>query len=242
MHLRRLLVLTLLPACVLKPSDGGDGDAGGGDASGGTLGAEDTGGGTDASTTGSDEPTGGSVPPNMTVPTGDGTTDDSPTSEDPPEPDRVALCEALCERAIECEADGWPPLAECVADCVDDTHAAVCADKLVEAWACLAGLTCEALLATFDGEPGECAGLFADFAEGCAQAGCDFAGGGDFETFCTVQQTCGEVTREYSCMQETCQCLENGEPGASCPAEGLCLMEDVEAQILAAEACCGWDL
>ena len=72
----------------------------------------------------------------------------------------------------------------------------------------------------------------------CNFSGCGGEVGGASES-CELQQECDDSLQRYVCEDATCTCIEDGVPGAQCPADQFCESSDEERRA-AITACCGW--
>lgn len=154
-------------------------------------------------------------------------------------------CQAFCATALEClKPNPYPDLASCMWLCVDsfDPAQPTCVAANIEANTCMAGLECPAFIEVLSGGAGGlCSGSLAAIEETCLP-GCEraFVDGGP--STCSIGQTCpGQTPVAYECNGATCVCKVDGEPQKECAAEGAC-GEGWEAQAMAANACCGFEL
>lgn len=185
----------------------------------------------------------------------EGTTASEPTTTDPGtttggttgggSAEFEASCAAACDKLLACPLPPpipplFPDLESCVAECVasvDPGADPACFEATAAANNCFAGFTCDQLVDAFVNEElGECT----DEQE-AADAVCltceSF--GSDGPNGCSIGLTCpGLATEEYVCEGDTCTCVTDGIPGATCPADDFCSL-DFDAQRAAGLACCG---
>lgn len=188
------------------------------------------------------------VTTDATVPTSSGGATESEGTTGGPGADLQALqesCQGFCATALDClKPNPYPDLASCMWLCVDsfDPAQPTCVAVTIEANTCLAGLECPAFIqALGGGGGGPCSGSLAAIEETCLP-GCEraFVDGGP--SSCSIGQTCpGQPPVAYECNGATCVCMVDGEPQKECAAGGAC-GEGWEAQAMAANACCGFDL
>ena len=244
--LRRIAPLSLallLAACVDKSSetdsDGPSTGTGSGTdgMSSATAVEPTTGGSADAGTTGTGGMSGTTVEPGSTT-VEPGTTTVSETGGDA---ELEGLCTEVCEHIIECVPDLPGSVEDCRAGCLDQWGTPECGQAGIDLLQCMDAMNCMQLQAYIDDdEPGMCAAA-AEAADAVCDGSSDcIMGASAGGTECAVSRECDGLAEEYQCDGATCTCVTNGEPGESCEDVGVCPL-DLEEQIAAGEACCGWD-
>lgn len=203
----------------------------------------------DAVTDGSADGTDGSatsVDPNPTAVTEGGVTSDATTTE-PGEttgavdPGTMAACMELCVQTVNCML--MTDVATCTAECSEGFGGSMgqCKKATGDFLDCAAGLDCEQLKALFiDEDAGPCTQQQQELAKQCQGQDCTGSLGSNRDgTECSLSSQCeGEPLLEMNCDTEICTCLSDGEPGATCPAEGICMMTEAIAE--KAATCCGF--
>ena len=209
-------------------------------------------------TDGTAEGTGGgtSVDPNPTDVTEASVTSDAPSTgggTDPggtTEPDETTggvdpgiagACMQLCVQAVECRL--MANVEACTAECSEGFGGGMgqCKQAAGAFLECAAGLDCEQLAALFiEEDAGPCAPQQAELAMQCQGEDCVGSAGSNREgTECSLTSECeGQPKLEMQCDTEICTCLSDGEPGPTCPAEGICMMTEQIGE--KAAACCGF--
>jgi hypothetical protein len=167
-----------------------------------------------------------------------GETDTGETGEGP-----VEECTKACQHLAECAPNNPGDVETCAAECADAYSGdAVCVAAGAAFATCLAEMTCEQLVAFLEQEdPGPCEEEFLATGEACGGNECVMNAGGGEGDQCSVGRQCGDLpAQDFVCEGPTCACIEGGMKVGSCPSEGVC-MKDVDAQVAAAQTCCGWD-
>jgi hypothetical protein len=187
-----------------------------------------------------------SVEPTTDVPTPTGSGGSTGGTTGSPGADLAGLqesCERFCDSALAClKPNPYPDLASCVWLCVDtfDAEQPVCVDAYIEANNCLGGLECPGFIDALTGGQGACSASQAEIQEVC-QPACKWAFVDGGPATCSIGQTCPVgPPSAYECNGATCACNVDGEVQKECPADGLC-GQGWEAQVMAANACCGFD-
>ncbi|MBA3545144.1 MAG: hypothetical protein H0T76_01535 [Nannocystis sp.] len=235
-----LSLALLLTACPDKSNESDSGLSAGGvtDGSSSSTAIEPTtSAGTDAGTTGSGGMSGTTLEPDSTTVepgTSAGTETGGGAEID-------MACTAACEHIIECVKDLPGSVEECRAGCLEQWDTPECGQAGIDLLQCLAGMNCKQLQAYVDDDkPGVCAEA-AEAADGvCGESSGCIMGGGGGGGECSVSRECDGAIEEYLCDGVTCTCVTDGEQGGSCEDVGVCPL-DLEEQIAAGEACCGWD-
>lgn len=232
-----LSLALLMTACPDKSSETDSDSQGTGSGTGGsstTAVDPTTGGGTDAGATdggmtgGMSETT--AQPGSTTEPTTGGV-----------DADTMTACMAACGHILEC-VQGLPgTIEDCMAGCLEEYGGPECGQAGLDFLQCLVEMNCTQLQAYVDDDqPGMCAGAAEAADAVCGGSSVCSMGSGAGMGECSVSRECDGSVEEFRCNGETCTCVIDGTPGEeSCPDQGVCEM-DIDGQIAAAEACCGW--
>lgn len=155
-------------------------------------------------------------------------------------PDLMSSCMDACAHIIECVPDLPGTVDDCMAGCLETWGGPDCGQAGLDLLACLVDMNCKQLQAyAEDDKPGVCAGAAEAADAVCGGAATCSMGGSAGMNECSVSRECDGVVEELQCDGETCVCVIDGEPGASCADEGVCALA-LDGQITAAEACCGF--
>ncbi len=165
------------------------------------------------------------------------------------DPALEAACGMACDKFFECPdlPPTFPDQASCVADCVGSVDGGAsqdCIDANVAFNECIATFTCEELInALMTENLGKCMDAQNAVSMACPDMACEGFGSVGGDNVCSVGQSCPNMPmQEYSCDGDTCTCLLDGvSNGTTCPADGFCAL-DSNAQIQAANDCCGFGL
>lgn len=156
-------------------------------------------------------------------------------------PELMTSCTDACAHIFECVMDLPGTMEDCVAGCLDQWGGPGCGQAGVDLLECLKGMNCKQLAAYVEQDKAGACAEAADAADAVCGGGggtCSMIGSAGMNE-CSVGQECGGVVEELQCDGTTCTCVVDGEPGATCPDEGVCA-ETLEGQISAAQACCGF--
>ena len=230
----------VLPGCAPKPGDSASET--------GTFGSEVTGvsptdatptdaTATDAATATTGSPTSDAPGTSAGSSTSEATTGTATTGTDEGLP---GACQAYCERFLECAPRDADPVEICVPQCQQGFQGApMCSEAATGLLECVANLTCEQFVAfVADDEIDPCIEQVAALEDVCGP-GCLMSGSGG-PGGCSLGRICGDQDQDYQCMDDTCTCVENDVPGATCPAAGFCELDEA-AQVEVIKDCCGWD-
>lgn len=222
-------------ACSPKPADtqGADESSGAGETAG-SMSAPTS---TDGGTLGMGESSATEVSTSESP--GDPTVMTNAESAEPPPDSLDEACAAICDRLVDCEIT--EESEACVPGCVGEADEdPVCGEAMAAQWSCVAALECEQIGQFMEDATQACAEEAAGVDQACSGIECAMISGEGDAEFCTIGQVCGDLTETFECESDTCTCVVNDVPGATCPGPGHCSM-DQDARIDAAEMCCGFD-
>lgn len=146
--------------------------------------------------------------------------------------DSETACTAQCDAIDACML--LPDDPACVRDCVVALDESTCGAALAGLLLCASALPCDEFAAyLFEADPGSCQAEY-DAVSSCTGGLCNVEFGD-----CEIRYECqGLEVREMRCDADDCTCFEGGAAVGSCPADGVCAMQntlDVKA-----ETCCGF--
>lgn len=185
------------------------------------------------------EPTGADA--SATAGASETTMDASGGSDSGADPEVMMACVAACEHIFACVKDLPGSLEDCLGGCVETWGHPSCGQAGLDFLRCLTEMNCKQLGAYIEQDrPGMCAEAAEAADAACGGDEVCAMNGGAGEGRCSLGRECEGRTEEIQCDGETCRCVVDGEPGEGCADMGVCALE-LEAQVAAAQACCGWD-
>ncbi len=238
-----LSLALLLAACTDKSTETDSGLSAGSmtDGSSGTTAVVPTTGGTDAGATGG--MSGTTAEPDSTTVEPDSTTVEPGTSTGG-DAEIGGLCMDVCEHIFKCVIGVPGTLEDCQAGCIDEWGTPECGQAGIDLLQCMEAMNCKQLQDYIeDDKPGMCGEAAAAADAVCGEgSGCTIQGvDGDGGPECSMSRMCGDgVLEAFECDGMTCTCAVDGEPSGSCEDVGVCPL-NLEEQMAAGEACCGWD-
>ncbi len=173
--------------------------------------------------------------------TGDESSDSTADTDTGGVTEIVPECQAVCDKLLECGFS--PDIDGCAEECSLDSEQETgeCKEAALANLACQAGLTCEQLIDSIDGEQNPCSEIEETMNTVCEgdEDFCTTGGGGSLGD-CDYSVECrGEAALKMTCDDNQCTCTSDDEPYATCNAEEICdSFADVEALESKFETCC----
>lgn len=170
----------------------------------------------------------------------DSTTGPDATTGGSGSPELMSSCMDACAHIFECVADLPGTIEDCMGGCLDQWGGAACGQAGIDLLECLAGMNCKQVEAYVNEDKAGVCAEAADAADAvCGGTSTCSMGGSAGMNECSVSRECDGVVEELQCDGTTCTCVVDGEPGESCPDEGVCAQE-LDGQMAAAVECCGF--